>query len=42
VPVVLLLSPLVIGREVERVNVYVWLGAALVVLGSLLLVVRGR
>jgi drug/metabolite transporter (DMT)-like permease len=42
VPVVLLLSPLVMGRDVERVNVYVWLGAALVVVGSLLLVVRGK
>jgi drug/metabolite transporter, DME family len=42
VPVVLLLSPLLMGREVERVNIWVWLGAALVVGGSLLLVVRGR
>ena len=42
VPVVLLLSPILMGREVERVNPYVWLGAALVVGGSLLLVVRGR
>ena len=42
VPVVLLLSPVLMGREVERVNVYVWLGAALVVGGSLLLVWRGR
>ena len=42
VPVVLLLSPILMGREVERVNLYVWLGAALVVGGSLLLVVRGR
>ncbi len=42
VPVVLLLSPLLMGREVERVTVVVWLGAALVVGGSLLLVARGR
>src|SRR5919198_1346766 len=42
VPVVLLLSPVLMGREVERVNVWVWLGAALVVGGSLLLVIRGR
>jgi len=42
VPVVLLLSPILMGREVERVNLYVWIGAALVVVGSLLLVVRGR
>jgi uncharacterized membrane protein len=42
VPVVLLLSPLVMGRDVERVTVLVWLGAAFVVVGSLLLVVRGR
>ena len=42
VPVVLLLSPVLMGREVERVNVWVWLGAALVVAGSLLLVARGR
>src|ERR687887_482910 len=38
VPVVLLLSPVLMGREVERVNVWVWLGAALVVGGALLLV----
>jgi drug/metabolite transporter (DMT)-like permease len=42
VPIVLLLSPLLMGREVERVNVFVWLGAALVVGGSFLLVARGR
>jgi DME family drug/metabolite transporter len=42
VPVVLFLSPMVMGREVERVDAYVWLGAALVIVGSLLLVVRGR
>lgn len=42
VPVVLLLSPVLMGREVERVDAYVWLGAALVIAGSLVLVLRGR
>jgi drug/metabolite transporter (DMT)-like permease len=42
VPVVLLLSPVVMGRDVERVNIWIWLGAALVVGGALLLVARGR
>jgi len=42
VPVVLLLSPMLMGRELERVNVFVWVGAALVVAGSFLLVTRGR
>ena len=42
VPIVLLLSPMLMGREVERVNAFVWLGAALVVGGSFLLVARGR
>jgi drug/metabolite transporter (DMT)-like permease len=42
VPVVLLLSPVLMGREVERVDAYVWLGAALVIGGSLLLVLRDR
>jgi drug/metabolite transporter (DMT)-like permease len=39
VPVVLLLSPVLMGRNVERVGPAVWLGATLVVSGSLLLVV---
>lgn len=39
VPVVMLLSPLLMGRHVERVGLQLWLGAALVVAGSLLLVV---
>ncbi|HSC91463.1 MAG TPA: DMT family transporter [Gaiellaceae bacterium] len=39
VPVVLLLSPLLMGRHVERVGVQLWLGATLVVAGSLVLVV---
>lgn len=38
VPVVLVLSPILMGRAVERVTVSVWGGAALVVGGSLLLV----
>jgi drug/metabolite transporter (DMT)-like permease len=41
VPVVLLLSPVLMGREVEHVTANVWLGATLVVAGSLLLVARG-
>jgi hypothetical protein len=36
---VLLASPLVAGRHVERVTRRVWTGAALVVSGSLLLIV---
>ena len=40
VPVVLLLSPVVMGRHVELVNAQVWAGAALVVGGSLLLIGR--
>jgi drug/metabolite transporter (DMT)-like permease len=39
VPVVLVLSPMLMGRHVERVGPAVWLGATLVVTGSLLLVV---
>jgi drug/metabolite transporter (DMT)-like permease len=39
VPVVLLLSPLLMGRNVERVTLQVWGGAALVVGGGILLVV---
>jgi drug/metabolite transporter (DMT)-like permease len=42
VPIVLLLSPVLMGREVERVSAFIWLGAALVVGGSFLLVARGR
>jgi drug/metabolite transporter (DMT)-like permease len=41
VPVVLTLSPLLMGRHVEHVTLKVWLGAALVVGGSLVLVLRG-
>lgn len=38
VPVVLLLSPVLMGRSVERVTAQIWLGAALVVVGGLVLV----
>jgi len=38
VPIVLLLSPLLMGRHVERVNLQIWTGGALVVGGGLLLV----
>jgi drug/metabolite transporter (DMT)-like permease len=38
VPVVLLLSPALMGRHVERVTAQIWLGAALVVVGGLVLV----
>jgi uncharacterized membrane protein len=38
VPVVLLLAPVVSGRQLERVTRGVWAGGALVVLGSLVLV----
>ena len=41
VPVVLVGAPLVAGRHVEHVTARVWLGAALVVSGSLLLIVVG-
>jgi uncharacterized membrane protein len=37
VPVVILLSPLFIGQHLERVNLRVWLGAGLIVAGSLML-----
>jgi drug/metabolite transporter (DMT)-like permease len=39
IPVVLLASPLMAGRHVERVTPRVWAGATLVVTGSLLLIV---
>jgi drug/metabolite transporter (DMT)-like permease len=40
VPVVLVLSPLLVGRHEEQVTIGVWLGALLVIGGSLLLVAR--
>jgi drug/metabolite transporter (DMT)-like permease len=41
VPVVLLLSPALMGRHVEQVGAAIWAGATLVVVGSLMLVVAG-
>jgi drug/metabolite transporter (DMT)-like permease len=41
VPTVMLVAPPLAGRHEERVTARVWLGAALVVGGSLLLVLRG-
>lgn len=41
VPIVLLLSPALMGRHVEEVGALIWLGAGLVVAGSLVLVVWG-
>ena len=40
VPVVLFLSPVLMGRHVEHVSAQIWLGALLVIVGSLLLVAR--
>ncbi len=37
VPVVILLSPLLVGRKQERVTTRVWLGAGLIVAGSVIL-----
>jgi uncharacterized membrane protein len=41
VPVVILLSPILIGGHLERVTLKVWLGAALIVAGSLVLAFYG-
>lgn len=41
VPVVLLVSPLVLGSKLERVTLRLWLGSALIVGGSVLLVLYG-
>jgi uncharacterized membrane protein len=38
VPTVLLLAPVIAGRHAERVDARIWLGAGLVVTGSLLLI----
>jgi uncharacterized membrane protein len=38
VPLVLVLSPLMVGRRLERVTMRVWLGAGLIVAGSLVLI----
>ncbi|GAB4435918.1 MAG: hypothetical protein OHK0015_27230 [Chloroflexi bacterium OHK40] len=40
VPVVMLLTPLLVGAQAERITLTVWLGAALTVGGSLILVLR--
>jgi hypothetical protein len=40
IPVVLVLAPVVSGRHVEQVTAQIWLGALLVIGGSLLLVAR--
>jgi len=37
VPVVLFLAPLLVGRKAERVTARVWLGAALIVVGAVIL-----
>lgn len=41
VPTVLLLAPLVVGRHHEHVTPRLWLGAALVIAGSLVLILKG-
>lgn len=41
VPTVLLLAPLVVGRHREHVTRRLWLGAALVIAGSLVLILKG-
>jgi drug/metabolite transporter (DMT)-like permease len=41
VPVVLLLAPVIAGRHIERVTTRVWVGATLVVGGSLVLIALG-
>jgi hypothetical protein len=38
VPTVLLLAPLLADKRTERVTVHVWLGSALVIVGSLALI----
>jgi uncharacterized membrane protein len=37
VPVVILLAPLLVGRQAERITAKVWLGAALIVAGAVIL-----
>jgi uncharacterized membrane protein len=41
VPLVILLSPFMVGHQLERVTPRVWLGAVLIVSGSLLLIFYG-
>ncbi len=38
VPVVIFLAPLIVGQQLEQVTRRIWLGAALIVGGSLLLI----
>ena len=38
VPVVNLLSPLMVGRDLERVTIQVWLGSGLIIGGSLAII----
>lgn len=38
VPVVLILSPFLVGKKLERVTMQIWVGAILIVAGSLLIV----
>ena len=37
VPIVILLSPLLVGRHLEKVTARVWAGAVLIIIGSLIL-----
>ena len=37
VPVVIFLAPLLVGRQAERVTIRVWMGAALIIAGAVLL-----
>jgi hypothetical protein len=41
VPIVLFVSPLLMGRHLEHVTVKVWAGAGLVVAGALTLIATG-
>ena len=41
VPVVLVVAPIVSGRQVEIVTGKIWAGAALVIVGSLMLIAAG-
>lgn len=40
-PTVILVAPLVVGRHLERVTARVWMGAAFIIAGSMLLVFYG-
>lgn len=41
VPVVLILSPLIVGQKYEQVTPRIWLGAGVILLGSLILTFAG-